>query len=168
MMTARVVRTVSSRTHDEGLGLAEVLISILLFGIIAVAAVPAIIVAVQVSGKTTTVASAAGVANERIEIARSQTASCAEFVAFLQASPGTYTDARGVGFTVSQTPSAGTAAASVVVPHSAGDADGDGVLDAFCDNTTRNAVNFVVDVTAVEIGSSDVANVATIIAVPGY
>lgn len=153
---------------DEGLGLAEVLISILLFGIIAVAAVPVMIVSVQVSGRTTTVASAASVANERIDLARAATGSCAEFVTFLTTSTGTYTDGRGVVFTISQTPSAATAAAAQVYAATPDDGDGDGVLDSFCDNTRRNPIVFTVDVAATGVGTDDVASVSTAISVPGF
>ena len=154
---------------DRGMGIAEALIGILLFGIIAVAAVPAIIVSIKISGQTTTVASGSSVANERIELARQADTTCASFVAFLRtAIPTSYSDARGATFTVTQVPSPATAAGYNVTVSGPGDSNGDGVLDSFCLDTKRNAINFSVDVDGSNIDNPNAAHIDTIIMVPGF
>lgn len=154
---------------DEGLGIAEVLVAILLFGILAVALVPPIILSIQVTAESTTRATASQVVSERIDLARAASGSCAEFLTFLQtAVPTTYEDARGVSFDVVQTPSPSTAAGYVVSGDASLDADGDGVADAFCNTAERNAVSFGVAVEANSLENSDSASAVTIVAVPGF
>jgi len=158
----------TNRARDDGFGIAEALIAILLFGILAVALVPPIVLALQVSSKSTTIASAASVANERIELARQSSTSCVTMLAFMRTAIPTYNDARGVAFTVIQTPSATTAAGYAISPAGGtGDADADGVRDTFCKKTAVTAVSFAVSVTSTSPGHPDAAQAATIIAVPG-
>ena len=162
-------KLIARRAEDEGLGITEVLVAILLFGILSVALVPPIIIAIKVSGRTTVVASASSVANERIELARNASGSCAALVTFLRAAVPTYQDARGVAFTVTQTPSAATAASYVVSPAGgAGDANGDGVRDTFCVSSPIDTVTFGVEVVSTAPNSNDRASAKTIIAVPGF
>lgn len=153
---------------DEGFGIAEALIAILLFGILSVALVPPIILALQVSARSTTIATAASVTNERVELARQSNASCADYLAFLrQPIPG-YDDARGVEFTVTQTPSAADANAYVVSPKGGpNDADADGVLDSFCTDGTFHVMHFAVSVVSTAPRNPDSAGASTLIAVPG-
>ncbi|WP_291378274.1 type II secretion system protein [Demequina sp.] len=154
---------------DAGFGIAEALVAILLFGILAVALVPPIILALQVSARATIIATASQVANERIELARAANGSCSDFHDFLRAPIPTYDDARGVEFTVNQTPSAATASSYVVSPAGgAGDADSDGLLDSFCDGSTVDVISFNVDVVSTAPNNPDAAQATTLIAVPGF
>jgi len=154
---------------DAGFGIAEALVAILLFGILAVALVPPIILALQVSARSTVIATASQVANERIELARASDGSCSEYLDFLRASIPTYQDARGVPFTVTQTPSASDASAAVVSPAGdPGDADADGVLDTFCNGDEVAVVTFSVDVVSTAPQNPDAAEATTLIAVPGF
>lgn len=156
-------------SDDSGFGIAEALVAILLFGILAVALVPPIILALQVSNRATVIATASQVANERIELARASDGSCSEYVDFLRAAVPAYDDARGVPFTVTQTPSAADASAAVVSPvGGSGDADADGVLDSFCDGSKVAIVHFSVDVVSTAPQNPDAADASTLIAVPGF
>jgi len=154
---------------EEGFGIAEALVAILLFGILAVALVPPIIIAIKVSNRATVIASASSVANERIELARNASGSCAALLTFLRSTVPTYQDARGAAFTVTQTPSAATANGYVVSPSGGpGDANGDGVRDSFCQSNPIDTVEFGVEVVSTAPNSNDRASANTIIAVPGF
>ncbi len=154
---------------EGGFGIAEALVAILLFGIIAVAVVPPIILSLQASASTTVMASASSVVNERIELARQSATSCKDLVAFLrQAIPSTYEDSRGVPFVVTQSPTPAQANGYVISPAGgAGDADGDGVRDTFCFEDPMAAVTFSVDVVSTSGADREEATGTTIIAVPG-
>lgn len=134
--------------HDEGLGLTEVLIAIVLFGLLAVAAIPALIMGVKIAGQTPSIATAAGVATTQIEVARAHTANCAEFLAFLDAPiSAAYEDARGGTYTVTQTSSA----------------------EVICDDAAPVAhqiLEYTVNVVGDSLDNPQAANVTTKIAVP--
>ena len=143
------------RDDDDGLGLVEAIVAIMLFGLLAVAMVPPMILAIQISASTTTVASAAQVAQGRVELAREASTDCTAFIAFVTTPvPTGITDTRGVEYTLAQT---------VTAP------DGtDAVADvSWCDDDSWAAVTFRVEVTAVDADDPDVADVSTIISVPG-
>ncbi|WP_062073072.1 type IV pilus modification PilV family protein [Demequina sediminicola] len=143
------------QARDEGFGIVEALVAILLFGILAVALVPPIIAALKLSADSTTVASAAQVAQGRVEDARSAAGTCADFVAFLaQPIPSDLTDSRGARYSMTQ---------------SAVTSDGtDAVSDpGWCVDSAVTAVTYTVAVTSVDTEVADVADVATVIAVPG-
>ncbi|MFV0633509.1 type IV pilus modification PilV family protein [Demequina sp.] len=166
--------TRQERSPDAGFGITEALVSILLFGLLAVALVPPLVLALQVSARNTTIATAAEVANDRIEQARAASEDCASMLAFLRLSiPTDYGDARGISFEISQVPSPAQANAFVKSPAGGTeDANADGVLDSFCfdgvvDGAQRYAtVPFSVDVTATGQEKPDVAHADTVVAVP--
>jgi type II secretory pathway pseudopilin PulG len=152
---------------DEGFGIAEALVAILLFGILAVALVPPIILALQVSARATIIATASQVVNERIELARASDGSCSEYLDFVRVAVPVYEDARGVPFSVTQTPSTADGTSAVVSPAGgAGDADSDGILDAFCNGALVDVVPFSVDVVSTAPQNPDEAQASTLIAVP--
>ncbi|WP_430866791.1 type IV pilus modification PilV family protein [Demequina aurantiaca] len=157
---------------DEGFGLTEALVAILLFGILSLALVPPIILALQTSAKSTVIATASAVASERVDLARQNSGTCAEYVAFLStAVPTTYEDARGSAFTVTQSPTPAYAAGQKVSPvGGAGDGNADGVADSFCDDgdSHQNAMDFSVDVVSSSLDNPDAASAQTLVAVPGF
>ena len=161
---------ISQRSSDDsGFGIAEALVAILLFGILAVALVPPIVLALQVSARATIIATASQVVNERIELARASDGSCSEYLDFLRAAIPTYDDARGVPFTVTQTPTASDGSSYVVSPAGGvGDADSDGILDTFCDGASVAVVSFDVNVVSTSPQNPDAAQASTLIAVPGF
>ncbi|WP_084130447.1 type II secretion system protein [Demequina sp. NBRC 110055] len=153
---------------DEGFGIAEALVSILLFGILAVALVPALILSLQVSANTSTTASASQVAAGRIEAARDASGSCESFREFLASAPTSTVDGRGTPYTVSQSPTEAEADSYLVAPSGGpGDDDLDGVLDSWCVDGTPQVLNFTVSVRSDGDDASDIADVTTLIAVPG-
>lgn len=147
------------QARDEGFGIVEALVAILLFGILAVAMVPPIVAAVKVSGAATTIASAGQVAQGRIEEARAASGSCAEIQQFLQSAvPATLTDSRGATYTLVETATAVKADGSTVNAKS----DSTWCVDGDVQSFTYN-----VKVTSVAVDNPDVADVSTIVAVPG-
>jgi prepilin-type N-terminal cleavage/methylation domain len=87
-----------SRGHEEGFGLIEILISMMLLAILAVALIPILVQGLKQSASNATLASATQLANEKIEQARAWK-TCGEAVA----SNSTVTDTRGVSLTITTT-----------------------------------------------------------------
>lgn len=143
------------RKGDDGLGLVEAIVAIVLFGLLAMAMVPPMILAMQISAKTTTTATAAQVAQGQIESAREAASDCAAFIAAIPSGPYVRAaDARGIEYQVKVTATA---------------PDGDPARDdaTWCSNDSRAAVTYRVEVTALNAEEPDAANVTTIISVPG-
>lgn len=88
--------------HDDaGFGLVEIMVSMVIFGLVAVAAVPLFISSVQVSARNASIAHASQLVNQGLEVARSAavTGSCDVITQRLDAIPDS-TDARGIPFEV--------------------------------------------------------------------
>ena len=106
--------------RDAGFGLVEALIALTLLALIVMAAAPVMVSALGLTSQSSVAATASDLANGQLERARSAATTCPAFKSFLSAPlPATYTDARGVTYTLSQTP-----ASSVSCP-----AAGESLLD---------------------------------------
>ncbi|MDE0573043.1 type II secretion system GspH family protein [Demequina sp. B12] len=145
----------TQQVRDEGLGMVEAIVAILLFGILAVAMVPPILLSLQVTANSTTVASAGQVAQLRVEEARTASRNCAAFADFLvKPVPTTMTDSRGARYTVTET----------IITATGADAKAD---MTWCDDKSAAAVTMNVIVKSDDTHDTDVADVATLISVPG-
>lgn len=96
-LVARSSETGMSR-GEEGVGLIEIVISMLLLAILAVALVPILVQGLKQSASNATLASATQLANEKIEQARAWK-TCGDVVA----STTSVTESRGVALTVDMT-----------------------------------------------------------------
>lgn len=88
--------------RDEGFGLVEILVSMVIFGLVAVAAVPLFITSLQVSARNASIAHATQMVQEGIETARAaaQTGDCDVITSRLASLPDS-TDPRGIPFEMS-------------------------------------------------------------------
>ncbi len=86
---------------EDGFGLVEVLISMVIFGFIAAASIPLFITSIQVSARNSSIAHATQMVNEGIEVARAaaQTGDCTVISTRL-AALADGTDPRGIPFDV--------------------------------------------------------------------
>ncbi|OIQ85507.1 hypothetical protein GALL_326520 [mine drainage metagenome] len=91
---------------DEGIGLVEIVVSMLIFGIVMITAVPLFVGAIKSAARSAQLASASQIASQQLERARSAATSCAAYKSFLATSPAPLPDARGTIFTIVQTSSA--------------------------------------------------------------
>lgn len=90
---------------EAGFGLVEVIIAFVLLGILFASAAPLMMGALRLSAQAAVVGTASEVANEQLERARASATTCNGFKNFLNAPlPAPYVDARGVSYTISQTP----------------------------------------------------------------
>jgi len=106
----------TSAARDDGFSLVEIIISLALLGLLFASAAPLLVGALKLSAQSAVQATATELATGQLERARASATTCADFKTFLAAplSPATTTDARGVTYTVSQTP-----ATSVTCPTAA-------------------------------------------------
>lgn len=98
---------------DEGMGLIEVLIAMLLLAIIALSLLPLLITGLQLTVKNTTIAAATQLANDRIRVAHVASPDCTDVTSAVNGDFDT-TDKRGVPLRASTTvegfcPAPGTA-----------------------------------------------------------
>lgn len=86
---------------DAGFGLVEILVSMVIFGVVAVAAVPLFISSMKVTARNASIAHASQLVHGALEVARSAavTGDCDVLVQRLDDLPDS-TDARGVHFTL--------------------------------------------------------------------
>ena len=82
--------------NAAGFGLVEIVVSMFLIGIIAVAFLPLLIQSVLISADNITVATATQMVNSELEVARSQASTCTALANFTAETPVTMTDSRGV------------------------------------------------------------------------
>ncbi|MDM8083923.1 hypothetical protein QUV83_03965 [Cellulomonas cellasea] len=90
---------------DAGIGLVEIVVSMLLFALLMATAAPLFVGSVRSSARSAQVASASQIASQQVERARSAATSCAAYTAFLTVAPAPLPDSRGIVFTIDQTPS---------------------------------------------------------------
>lgn len=90
-----------SRQDDEGFGLVEIMVSMVLLGILLMALIPILINSFRVTSKNTTIATATQLVSARLEDARtaSVAGSCANVKAIIE-TPKVVSDGRGVPLTV--------------------------------------------------------------------
>lgn len=86
---------------EDGFGLVEVMISMVIFGVIAAASIPLFITSIQVSARNSSIAHATQMVHEGLEVARAaaQTGDCNVIATRLAALPDS-TDPRGIPFDV--------------------------------------------------------------------
>ena len=106
-------RFVERIRHDDGMGLAEVLVAMLLLAILAIVLLPTLITGMKLAQTNTTIAAATQLANDRISIAQSAGTDCSAVVAAVDGTVDS-TDKRGVLIRATTTvtgscPAAGTA-----------------------------------------------------------
>lgn len=90
------VSTDAARTDERGFGLVEIVVSMLLISIIAVAFLPLLVQTLVTSARNVTVATATQLVNDHLETARGQVTSCAELATFLSESVPAVIDSRGI------------------------------------------------------------------------
>ncbi|PPL20056.1 type IV pilus modification PilV family protein [Microterricola pindariensis] len=86
-------------SDERGFGLVEILVSMLLLSIIAVAFLPLLIQAMKTSQLNATVATATQMVNEQLNTARADISSCATLTIFAGAALAPTTDPRGIVLT---------------------------------------------------------------------
>lgn len=85
--------------NERGFGVIEILVSMFLLGIIAIAFLPLLIQAMKTTQLNTTVATATQIVNEQLDAARAQIGSCATLSGYASAALIPTTDPRGVVLT---------------------------------------------------------------------
>ena len=91
------------RSKDDGIGIVEIMVSLLIFAVIMMSLVPFLINTYKTSMNNSTIASATQIVNQQIERARGSSGSCAEFSAFASAgAPSGAVDGRDLPLHVSQ------------------------------------------------------------------
>lgn len=100
--------------HDEGFGLVEIMVAMMMFAVLSVAFLPLLIQGLQLSADNATRATATQILHDRLEAARVQSVKCTEVRAALNTVVVSPTeDPRGIQFQVTTTvPACPTAAAS--------------------------------------------------------
>lgn len=99
-LTPEAARVTPDKGADErGFGVIEILVSMVLLGIIAIAFLPLLIQAMKTSQLNTTVATATQMVNEQLDTARSDVSSCATLSIFGGAALAPTTDPRGIVLT---------------------------------------------------------------------
>lgn len=105
--TPRFPGSSCAANRESGIGIIEILVSIVLFGLIAMAFIPFLISNIKATARDTTIATATQFANERLNLVRSAAqSSCSAFIAQVNANPvpRTVQDARGVQLIITQLP----------------------------------------------------------------
>lgn len=97
--------------RDAGLGLVEILVSMLILALLAIAVLPVLMQGMKTSSNTATLATAGQLAAQELEVARTLSADCATLSAFDDAPAHTALDARGVSLLISRSVGACPAAA---------------------------------------------------------
>lgn len=98
MLTTATERHSVTRTSEDGLGLIEIVISMFMLALLAIAVLPLLITGLQASVRNTTMATATQLVGKEIEQARlAARSSCATLVAtFASVTVSPTTDSRGV------------------------------------------------------------------------
>lgn len=84
--------------QDEGFGIVEVLVSMLLLGLLAVAFLPLLIGSMRTTVVNSTTATVTQLVNQQMELARGAAATCAEITAFGNEVLTAVIDSRGVSY----------------------------------------------------------------------
>ena len=100
-----------SSSHEDGFGMVEVVVSMFILALIAMALLPLLIQGIKTSARTATTATATQLVNDQLaeltDYAQSQTTlSCAALRTHFPAASTNTTDSRGVALVVSRTPAA--------------------------------------------------------------
>lgn len=80
---------------DEGFGLAEILVAMMMLALLALAALPLLIGGIRLSANDSSITTATGIVSEQMTLARSQNATCSALTAFAGAPGAPVTDGAG-------------------------------------------------------------------------
>ena len=83
------------RSHESGVGLIEIVISMFLLALLAVAFLPILVEGMTTSVRTTTIATASQLTGQQLDKLREFGTTCSEVGVFDDVSPATTTDERG-------------------------------------------------------------------------
>ncbi len=105
--------------RDGGFSLVEIIVSITLLGLLFAVSAPLFAGALLLTSNSTIQATASEIANSQLEAARTHATSCTNLKSFLSTPiTGTVTDARGITYTVTQTPTTAISCpASTLLPY---------------------------------------------------
>lgn len=93
------LRTIQRRSDDAGFGLVEIVISMFLLALLAVAFLPLLIDALRASARNATAATATQLVSEQLDAVSLLPRTCSALAAFESAAVPTVTDARGTVYT---------------------------------------------------------------------
>lgn len=94
--------TGSDRSNDEGLGLIEIVVSMFVLALLAVAFLPLLIQGIKQSASNATLATATQIVNEQMELSRGLPVTCSAVTGFGAAPVPDTTDPRGVVLTTTR------------------------------------------------------------------
>lgn len=80
---------------DDGFGIVEVLVAMLMLALLAVAFLPVLISGLRLTASNSTITTAAQMVSEQLNLARSQTATCSALTAFQSSAAPAVTDGAG-------------------------------------------------------------------------
>lgn len=107
-------RNENARASNDGFGMIEIVVSMFLLSLIAMALIPVLIQGMRVSVLNTTVATATQILSRDIEEARARGTNCADLLSFSIAPVTPIVDGRGGAFEVHRTPVVCPAAGEVM------------------------------------------------------
>jgi len=96
------IRKARTQAADEGLGLIEIVVAMLLLGVLAVAFLPVLIQGLQLAAKNATRATAVQLAQEQMEVARGQGDDCTDIQDLAAATLTPVTDPRNVTLAIAR------------------------------------------------------------------
>lgn len=111
-MNTELTETVSD-TNDQGFGLVEIVVSMFMLAVLAIAFLPLLVEGLRQSVGTSTTATATQLVSERMQLAQSKGPECADVAAL--AGTTNFTDPRGVILAVTTTVGSCTNATTVAV-----------------------------------------------------
>ena len=91
-------RLVSPQPTDTGLGLIEIVVSMFLLALLAIAFLPLLVTSMRTTVVNSTTATATQLVNQQMELARGAGNTCSELSVFRAATLGAVTDSRGVSY----------------------------------------------------------------------
>jgi Tfp pilus assembly protein PilV len=97
---------------DSGFGMIEIVISMFLIGLIAIAFIPVLIQGMRISVANTSIATATQLVSQNMEQARARGTSCTDLRAFAAEAVAPVVDKRGISFQPARAPVACTGAAA--------------------------------------------------------
>jgi type II secretory pathway pseudopilin PulG len=97
-------RTIRPSDGDRGFGMIEIVISMFLIGLIAIAFIPVLVQGMRISVVNTTTATATQLVSENMEQARARGTNCADLRTFAAEAVSPVVDKRGVSFQPAREP----------------------------------------------------------------
>lgn len=90
-------------TDDEGLGLVEIVVAMLVLAALAIAILPLLVQGLQLSARNATLASGLQQVNDRLQAAQDLSPNCSAIRGLYASGPETYTDGRNVVIRITTT-----------------------------------------------------------------